>query len=163
VILAVLIIVDSRIKTLTGFGVNDLQHATGVEQARTIFAAWRTAGADAAACIGFSLGIDYLFMPLYGAGFFFGGLATRDTLAPRAGFARTLLGLLAWTSFAGMALDAVENIAQLQALRGRGAADVAFEITSVKWKFGYMSMVLTLVGALTAVSRRLGGLVREST
>ncbi len=85
---AVLAILDTRLKSATGFGTADLQRATTVDDVNLILVAWSTS--RSAILAGFNLGFDYLFMPLWGFALFYGGLAARERFAPEPGTVRRL-------------------------------------------------------------------------
>jgi hypothetical protein len=148
-VFAVLSWSDLRLKSLSGFGTADLQGFSTADQYRQAFMAWPGRYAVRA---GFNWGLDYLFMPLYAAAFFYSGILTREAFAPRPGRTRRILTLLAAVPIAGAVLDGVENALQLT-LMFTGLSDqlarIALSVSSAKWAAIYVGMALWL-GALWA-------------
>ena len=143
---AVLAILDTRLKSATGYGTADLQRATTVDDVNLILVAWSTS--RHAVLAGFGLGFDYLFMPLWGFALFYGGLAARERFAPGPGTARRVMMFLAAVPLAGMLLDAVENATELGWIM-TGATDQAVTIgstaTDAKWLCVLVGLVLSLI------------------
>jgi len=146
-VFAVLAWSDLRLKSLTGFGTADLQGFSTAEQYRHAFMAWP---ARYAARAGFNWGLDYLFMPLYAAAFFYSGILTREAFAPRPGRLRRILTIVAAVPVAGALLDAAENALQLT-LMFSGLSDslarIALSVSNAKWVAIYVGIGLWL-GAL---------------
>ena len=146
-VFAVLAWSDLRLKSLTGFGTADLQGFSTAEQYRQAFMAWP---ARYAARAGFNWGLDYLFMPLYAAAFFYSGILTREAFAPRPGRLRRILTIVAAVPVAGALLDAAENALQLT-LMFSGLSDslarIALSVSNAKWVAIYVGIGLWL-GAL---------------
>jgi len=146
-VFAVLAWSDLRLKSLTGFGTADLQGFSTAEQYRQAFMAWPARYAVRA---GFNWGLDYLFMPLYAAAFFYSGILTREAFAPRPGRLRRILTIVAAVPVAGALLDAAENALQLT-LMFSGLSDslarIALSVSNAKWVAIYVGIGLWL-GAL---------------
>ncbi|HEY0266683.1 MAG TPA: hypothetical protein VGC16_08025 [Rhizomicrobium sp.] len=151
IVFAVLAGSDIQLKALTGFATADLQGFGGVGPYRAAMYVW--APLPYALRVGFNLGLDYLLMPLYGAAFFYAGILTRESFAPRPGRLRRILTLLAAVPIAGAVLDAVENALELSILLGKGGdglARIAFTVSNAKWTAVYVGAVL-LAGAVFAM------------
>lgn len=148
-VFAILAWSDLRLKSLTGFGTADLQGFATADQYRQAFMAWPARYAVRA---GFNWGLDYLFMPLYAAAFFYSGILTREAFAPKPGRARRILTILAAVPIAGALLDAAENALQLT-LMFSGLSDplagLALYVSNAKWMAIYVGVALWL-GALWA-------------
>jgi hypothetical protein len=96
--------------------------------------------------------LDYLFMPLYAAAFFYAGILGREAFAPRPGLLRRILTMLAAVPIAGALLDAVENALQLSMFLSNPTdriAGIALSVSNAKWVAFYVGAVLWL-GALVA-------------
>lgn len=141
---AVLTWSDLRLKSLSGFGTSDLQGFSTADQYRQAFMAWPARYAVRA---GFNWGLDYLFMPLYAAAFFYSGILTREAFAPKPGRMRRILTLLAAVPVAGALLDAAENALQLT-LMFSGLSDqlarIALAVSNAKWMAIYVGLALWL-------------------
>ena len=148
-VLAMLAWSDLRLKALSGYGTADLQGYSTAAQYGRAFMAWPAIYAVRA---GFNWGLDYLFMPLYAAAFFYSGILTREAFAPRPGRPRRILTLLAAVPIAGALLDAAENALEF-AMMLSGATDalarVALMISNAKWVAIYIGLAL-LLGAIMA-------------
>lgn len=146
---AVLAILDTKLKSATGYGTADLQRATTVDDVNLILVAWSTS--RRAILAGFNLGFDYLFMPLWGFALFYGGLAARERFAPNPGTARRLLMFLSAVPLAGMLLDAVENATELGWVM-QGVTEKTVMIgstaTDAKWLCVFVGLALSLVGLI---------------
>jgi hypothetical protein len=88
---AVLAFLDQRLEAETGYGTRDLQLVATAAGVNDILAHWY-APANAIAA-GFSLGFDYLFMPLYAFAFFYSALIVRERFTPKQGRAAPGPGL----------------------------------------------------------------------
>jgi hypothetical protein len=149
-VLAVLAWSDWRLKALSGVATSDLQGFNTAIEYRWAFLHWPSRFAMRA---GFNWGLDYLFMPLYAAAFFYSGILTREAFAPRPGRLRRILTLLSAVPIAGAVLDAIENVLEMnQMLSGPtdDLARIAFTVSNAKWMAVYVGLVL-LVGALAAI------------
>lgn len=147
---AVLAAVDANLKLRSGLSAADVQGFALAAQYRLAAVAWVTPSLALQA--GFALGFDYLFMPLYAAGFFYSGIIAREAFAPRPSRPRRLLTLLAAVPIAGAMLDAIENGLEVWLLLN-GASDtmarLAFTISNAKMVAVYVGIVL-LAGAILA-------------
>ena len=156
--LSVLIVTDGSLAALGVPGVNSLQQASSTDEFGAIVTAWRDAGAPALARAGFSLGWDCLFLVSYGIVFTLAGLKARDELFPAPGLARTIALVAIVLMPLGAALDAVENILQLQMVVGELDPQLArwsARVTGVKWVLVTPCMLLALVGMTAAVIRTI--------
>ena len=148
-VLAVLAWLDFRLKSLSGFGTQDLQGLATAQDYRRVFLVWPSLYAVRA---GFNWGLDYLLMPLYAVAFFYSGILTREAFAPRPGRLRRLLTLLAAVPIAGAVLDAIENALEFGMMLTRPTDDlarIAFTISNAKWMAVYVGLALWL-GAILA-------------
>ena len=149
IVFAVLAWSEFRLKQLSGVSTSDLQGFNTAVEYRWAFLHWPSRYAVRA---GFNWGLDYLLMPLYAAAFFYSGILTRETFAPRPGRLRRLLTLLAAVPIAGAVLDAVENALQMDQMLS-GATDemarLAFAVSNAKWMAVYVGLIL-LAGAVMA-------------
>lgn len=147
---AVLGMLDTRLKLLSGAGTADLQNFNSAAEFAVAFHAWGVHAWLARA--GFNLGFDYLFMPLYAVAFFYSGILTMETFAPRPGLLRRLLTLAAMAPVAAAGLDAVENALQLTMLWNGptdGLAAIAHTVSTAKWVGITLGFAL-LLGAVLA-------------
>ena len=104
---AILYFLDVGLKSATGYGTVDLQSAQSEADFQRIFFAWIVQ--KHAATAAFSLGFDYLFMPLYGFSFFYSGIIAREAFTPKKGVPRRMMNYLALVPLAGALADAAEN------------------------------------------------------
>jgi hypothetical protein len=144
----ILFYLDHRLKAATGFGTVDLQSARTAMDFKRVFAAWIARQHSAAA--GFSLGFDYLFMPLYGFAFFYSGIIAREAFVPKKGLARRLLNYLALVPIAGALADAAENALEFSMMINGPTdelAQLAFTATNAKTVCFYVGLAL-LVAAI---------------
>jgi hypothetical protein len=149
-VFAVLAVMDVQLKAHSAFAVSDLQSFVRAGQYRAAAFVWSQPGDGIRA--GFTLGLDYLLMPLYALSFYLSGILTREGFASRPGRLRRLLTLLAAVPIAGALLDAVENGLELVLLMGHGSdslAGLAHSVSSAKWAALGVGLVL-LVGAVLA-------------
>jgi hypothetical protein len=140
---------DWRLKALSGVSTSDLQGFNTAVQYRWAFLHWPARYAVRA---GFNWGLDYLFMPLYGAAFFYSGILTREAFAPRPGRLRRILTLLSAVPIAGAVLDAIENALEMEQMLSGASDDVAriaFTVSNAKWMAVYIGLIL-LAGAVMA-------------
>lgn len=149
VVFAALAWSDWRLKALSGVGTSDLQGFNTAVEYRWAFLHWPSRYAIRA---GFDWGLDYLLIPLYAASFFYSGILTRETFAPRPGRLRRILTLLAAVPIAGAVLDAIENVLELDQMLS-GASDevarIAFTFSNAKWMAVTIGLIL-LAGAVIA-------------
>jgi hypothetical protein len=102
--------------------------------------------------VGFSLGFDYLFMPLYAFAFFYSGLIVRERFTPKPGLARRAVQFAAAIPLAGMLFDAAENALETRILISGPTdqlASLAYSATQVKLVCFYIGLLL-LIGAIVA-------------
>ncbi|HVZ69277.1 MAG TPA: hypothetical protein VG891_07415 [Rhizomicrobium sp.] len=152
---AVLAILDTKLKSATGYGTADLQRATTANDVNLILVAWSTS--RPAVLAGFNLGFDYLFMPLWGFALFYGALAARERFAPNPGKRRRVLGFFCAIPLAGMLLDAAENAIELGwILRGATGTDVLIgsTVTDAKWLCVIVGLVLSIAALAGRVVSR---------
>jgi hypothetical protein len=146
-VFVVLLVLDLRLKALSGFGTADLQTFSTAPDYRYVFRHWPSMYAVRA---GFNWGLDYLLMPLYAAAFFYSGILARESFAPRPGPVRRILTTLAAVPLAGALLDACENALQFSMMLW-GATDamagLAATISHAKWAALAVGVAL-LVGAV---------------
>ncbi|MBA2587818.1 MAG: hypothetical protein H0U98_04240 [Alphaproteobacteria bacterium] len=146
-VFAVLLVLELRLKALSGFNTADLQtYSTGPEY-RYAFRHWPP---NYAAQAGFDLGLDYLLMPLYAAAFFYSGILARETFALRPGRARRILTTLAAVPIAGALLDAGENGLQFSMMLW-GASDALAGLAAMLSHAKWMALIVGVVLLLGAV------------
>ena len=108
-VFAILAFGDVKLRAISGLGTADLQGFWTAGQYRITHVAWRTPPETMRA--GFNLGLDYLFMPLYAASFFYSAVIAREVvLSPGL---RRLLAMAAMVPVVGAPLDALENALEL--------------------------------------------------
>jgi len=154
IVFAVLAWSDLRLKSLSGFGTQDLQGFFTAQDYRRAFLVWPSLYAVRA---GFNWGLDYLLMPLYAAAFFYSGILTREAFAARPGRLRRILTLLAAVPIAGAALDGVENALEFSMMLTRptdAMARVAFTVSNAKWVALYVGLALWLGAVLARQQER---------
>ena len=152
---AVLAVIDTRLKRITGFGALDLQRASTAAAVQTIALAWATPGR--AFMAGLSLGFDYLFMPLYGFAFYYAARSARESFAPQPNALRVALLIAAFIPLLGALLDVGENALEaLMLMRGPsdGIAALAATFSSAKWLCIFIGFVLALAGLVGLFWRR---------
>ncbi len=145
--LAVLALLDLKLRALTGVGTTDLQSLVSAAQFRAAFWAW--APQPYAVRAGFNLGLDYLLMPLYAASFYFSGIILAEALAPHGRLRRYVL-LAAVVPLAGALCDAVENALQLWMLLN-GPTDALARLSAMASNAKYVALIVgavLLIGAL---------------
>jgi hypothetical protein len=148
---AVLAVLDTRLKSATGYGTADLQRAATIDDVNLILAAWSTS--RRAILAGFNLGFDYLFMPLWGFALFYGGLAACERFAPAAGKARRILMFLTAVPLAGMLLDALENATELGWLL-KGVTDRTLMLGTMATDAKWLCVIVGVLLSLTALAGR---------
>jgi hypothetical protein len=147
---AVLAALDTQLKAATGFGTADLQKVATAAAVEEIRAHWFSSSNAIAA--GFSLGFDYLFMPLWGFAFYFSGIIVRERFMPKPGLARRAMAMIAVVPLAGALFDMAENGLETKMLVSGPTdqlANLAFTATTAKWVCFVVGAVL-LLGALVA-------------
>lgn len=152
-VFAVLYSFDASLKSATGYGTVDLQSAQSAVDFRRIFFAWIVQENTATAA--FSLGFDYLFMPLYGFAFFYSAIIAREAFFPKKGWPRRIMNYLALVPLAGALADAAENALEFSMMIN-GASDtmseLAYRATSAKTICFTVGLVL-LVAAIAGFFR----------
>lgn len=151
----VLAVLEQRLKAATGFGTLDLQRMSDAMGYRRALAAW--IAREHAVTAGFSLGFDYLFMPLYAMAFYFSAIVAREAYAPKRGLLRRAIDYLGFVPLVGAVADAVENGLEFTMLTG-GATDAlaadAFLATQVKTVCFVVGLGLLVAGIVGAVKLR---------
>jgi hypothetical protein len=152
---AVLYVLEQRLKAATGFGTLDLQSAQTEFDYKRVFAAW--IAREHAGTAGFSLGFDYVFMPLYALSFYFSAMLAREAFAPKRGLFRRLIDYLGFVPLVGALADAVENALEFSMLSG-GATDAsahaAFVASSVKATCFTVGLILLVAGVAGVLKLR---------
>jgi hypothetical protein len=140
---AILYLLDTVLKSATGYGTVDLQSAQSAADLQRIFFAWIVQ--KNAAMAGFSLGFDYLFMPLYGFSFFYSAIIAREAFTSKTGVVRSVMNYLALVPLAGMLADVVENALEFFMLIN-GASDrlagLAYRASNAKMICFYVGLIL---------------------
>jgi hypothetical protein len=145
---------DWRLKALSGVGTADLQGFNTAVQYHWAFLHWPARYAVRA---GFNWGLDYLFMPLYAAAFFYSGILTREAFAPRPGRFRRILTLLCAVPIAGAVLDAIENGLEMEQMLSGPTDDLArlaFTVSNAKWMAVYTGLILLVGAAMATLAER---------
>lgn len=147
--------IDARVKAASGSGVLDLEFVGTAAQVDAITGAWQAAGvADE---MGFLMGLDYLYMPLYGFSLFYGALAAREAFF-RTGTLRRIVTVLAFAPLLAAGLDVFENYFEARMLF-EGATDAlakaAYGFTLAKFAGVLVGLVLALAGVAGLAMGRL--------
>jgi hypothetical protein len=153
---AVLIVLDQRLKAATGFGTADLQTARTAYEFKRVFAAW--IAREHASAAGFSLGFDYLFMPLYAMSFYFSAILAREAFTPKRGLARRAVDYFGFVPLIGAIADATENALEFSMLTGGatdGVAQAAYIATSIKWTCVTVGLALLIAGIVGVIRLRM--------
>lgn len=135
-----------------GEGIVGLEVAGSVDAAAEVIAAWDDRDVIHAA---FGTGLDYLFLLAYANALALACVWGRRMF--RHAWLVTLGGLLAWGAWLAGTLDAIENIALLDMLRGpieSPAPEVAAACAYVKFVLVYAGVAYALAAALTRLARR---------
>ena len=147
VLLVVLNLLDGVLKAKTGYGTIDMQWVSSGYGIRTVVDRW-TSPPDAALA-GFLLGLDFLFMPLYGMALFCGSLVALDRFAPGRGQLRRIMTWLALAPVGAAICDGIENILGIYMMTHASTntmAALALEATAAK----YLGILIGL--AMTAAA-----------
>ena len=155
VLLVVLNLLDSLLRGRTGFGTADMQLLGSGYDLRVIADHWLKPNDTVLA--GFVLGLDFLFIPLYGAALFFGSLAALDRFAPKPGIWRRLMTRLTLAPIGAAICDAIENVFQLRMLMTTPTnelASLALEATAAKWLGIAIGLLLTLAALIGHLVKR---------
>lgn len=153
--LVALNLLDTILKVRTGYGVADLQGVTTGWGLRVIIDHWTSP--PNAALAGFGLGFDYLFMPLYAAALYYGGIIATERFAPRPGHRHRIMTFLAAAPIAGALFDACENALQLYMLMhspNDTMAILAAEATTAKFAGVVIGLVMTILALLGMLVKR---------
>lgn len=147
--LIVLYLLDSELKGRTGYGTADMQLVSSGYGLRIIVDRWISPPNMSLA--GFLLGLDYLFMPIYGAALFFGALAALDRFAPKPGNLRRLMTRLSLAPIGAALCDAIENGLQIYMLTHTPTnllASFALEATAGKWLGVLIGLILSIAALI---------------
>jgi hypothetical protein len=153
--LAVLSLTDTLLKAKTGFGAADLQNVPTDWGVRWIMDHW--ASPPNSVLIGFALGFDYLFIPLYAAALYFGAIAARERFTPKPGRAQRIMALMAMAPVAGALFDACENALQMVMLTNGPSqilATLATEATTAKYAGVAVGLALTAAAGVGLFVKR---------
>lgn len=153
---AVLRALETILQAKTGIGTVNLQMAETGPEFRFLMDRWQDPAA--ATLSGFSLGFDFLFIPLYGAALYLGALFARDRFAARPGTGRRILNALTLAAPIAALCDIAEDILELTMLM-RGPNDVltAFAFDASTMKFAALAIAL-----LVNIAAIAGLLVKKS-
>ena len=135
-------------------GIVSFELAGNLPAAQAIIASWNSAAQLYAA---FSLGLDYLYMPLYAIAIALACVqaAGSSLRSPRPMWALGIL--LAWALGLAALLDAVENIALFQLLLGSRSTAwpvVAKACATAKFAFVIAGLLYAAVGGVVYLTRR---------
>jgi len=136
-------------------GIVTFEFAGDVATARHIIESWQGA---TLASTGLSLGLDFLFLLLYGAAISMACVGLAERLMMRHSRFAALGVALAWGAWLASLLDAIENLALIRLLLGDFNAiwpPLAYGCAAVKFALVLAGLLYTLVGAiLLRVERR---------
>ena len=152
VLLLLLNLLDSALRAKTGYGTTSMQFVGSGWGIRVIADHW-TSPPDAVMA-GFLLGLDYLFMLLYGAALFYGSLAAVDRFTGPNSRGRRWMILLALAPIGAAIADGLENLLELYMLTHASTdftASLALEATAAK----YLGIAIGLVLTLAALAGKL--------
>jgi hypothetical protein len=155
VLFVILYLLDGVLKAKTGYGTASLQGLGSGWSIRVIVDHWLSP--PDAVLAGFLLGLDFLFIPLYGAALFFGSVAAIDRFAPRPGQLQRIMTRLALAPIGAAICDAIENILQIYMLTHASTdtmASFALEATAAKWLGIGIGVVLSLAALVGRVIKK---------
>lgn len=155
VMFVILNLLDGVLKAKTGYGTADMQFVSSGYGLRLLVDHWVSPPNMVLA--GFVLGLDFLFMPLYGAALFFGALAALDRFAPGRGNLRRLMIRLSLAPIAAALCDVIENSLQIYMLSHtptNALASFALEATAGKWLGIAIGLLLTLAALAGRVFKK---------
>jgi hypothetical protein len=156
VLLVILNLLDTALKAKTGYGTVSLQGIGSGWGIRVIVDHW-TSPPDAVMA-GFLLGLDFLFIPLYGAALFYGSLAAVDRFGEYGRGLKRTLTLLALAPVGAAICDAIENVLELYMLTHASTdtmASFALEATAAKWLGIAIGVLLSLAALIgRAIKKR---------
>lgn len=143
----------SLVTTAAPHGIVSFELAGDAIRANAITDSWLSPGAHFDA--GLSLGLDYLFMPLYASAIALCCVLLSRSLSPMF---VTLGALLAWAQFVAALLDAVENYALinvLQAEQGNLWPAVARGCALPKFMFVVLGLLFVVLSGLFRLGQML--------
>jgi hypothetical protein len=130
----------------------DFELAGSVDNAQAIIDAWTDTDRIRA---GFSLGFDYLYMPVYSTTIAFACLLAAGVLQRRAW--HTIGWLLAWGLWAAAIFDAIENLALFTVLLGNNVApypQVAQICAVIKFGLIVLGLLYVIAGVVLRIVRK---------
>jgi hypothetical protein len=147
ILLAVFQLLDLPLITSAApYGIVSHQFAWTVEKAKVILAPWDSKAVQFAA---FGLGLDYLFMVLYGSALALGSLLASER---HRGWFSLLGAWVAWSVFVAVIFDVLENFGQgLQLLGGTVTAPITLLVgifATMKFTLLFLSILYGIVGWL---------------
>ncbi|GAA0525481.1 hypothetical protein FHS83_001942 [Rhizomicrobium palustre] len=145
----VLYLLDGVLKAKTGFGTASMQFVGSGYDLRLMMDHWIRP--PDMALVGFLFGLDFLFMPLYGAALFCGALVALDRFAPAKGNLRRLMIRLSLAPIAAALCDAIENSLSVYMLTHtptNALASFAMEATAGKWLGIAIGLALTVAALI---------------
>lgn len=157
ILFLILVLLDRGLSGQTSIGVFDLQNLSTAAQYQTAHNIWIRA--DVAMRVGFALGLDYLFMPLYAVALFCSGLVVQDCYMPKAALVRRVLAVATLVPLFGALLDALENALELYLLMPNHGSDMlaelAFRLSNAKMACFYVGLALLLAALFGLRMRRM--------
>ncbi|GAB4489212.1 MAG: hypothetical protein Fur0016_21310 [Anaerolineales bacterium] len=143
------ILLDPPLKTPLADGIVSYEFARTPQAATAMVESWDSRGRLFAA---FSLGFDFLFMPLYATALSLGLLLAAER---HQGTWLTLSNLLGWGAYLAIVFDAIENIALFSILAGNLGANPPLAFWCATIKFGLIALGLgyALAGRLVRAWR----------
>ena len=151
----VLNLIDTILKARTGVGAADLQNVPTAWGIRWIMDHW--ASPPDSVLVGFALGFDYLFIPLYAAALYYGAVSARERFAPKPGRAQRIMAAAAMAPVAGALFDACENVLQMVMLTtgpSQLLATLAVEATTAKFAGIAVGLALTAAAVVGLFVKR---------
>ncbi len=149
---AVLQVIGAPLKTAAApGGILTYEFAGSVANAKAIIASW---DARAQVYAGLSLGLDFLYPPVYAAAI---GLACLVAAPHLPGFGQSLARGLSRAIWLAAALDYVENIALIQLLLGSSHSlwpPLAWICAAIKFAIVLAGILVALVGGVLVLVRR---------
>ena len=130
----------------------DFELAGSVSNAQNIINAWNETDRIRA---GFSLGIDYLYMPVYSTTIALACVMAAGVLKSKAW--RSIGALLAWGLWAAAIFDAIENVALFTELLGNNIApypQIAQVCATIKFALIILGLLYVVIGLVARVARR---------
>jgi len=130
----------------------DFELAGSVPKAQTIIDAWNATDRIRA---GFSLGIDYLYMPIYSTTIALACMLAAFVLKSKAW--RSIGLLLAWGLWAAALFDAIENVALFTELLGNKIApypQIAQICAAIKFGLILAGLLYVVIGLVMRVVRK---------